>query len=169
MLMLLVLIVAPRLLQLVIDWNPLYIFFCVTLVLTMLVAVGFAYQRRTRKGHEAAMHLKGFRGFLSVTEKERLTFHNAPQKNAEQFMEYLPYAVAFGVEKEWADVFKDIQIASPDWYEGNTTTFSAVALSRDIGAFSSSFTASTSSPSGSGSSGGGFSGGGAGGGGGGSW
>ena len=28
----------------------------------------------------------------------------APSKNTEQFMQYLPYAISFGVEKEWAKV-----------------------------------------------------------------
>ena len=74
---------------------------------------------------------------------------------------------AFGVEEEWAKVFKDVTIPSPDWYEGgNAASFSAVSLTNSLGAFSSSFVASSgSSPS----SGGGSAGGGAGGGGGGSW
>jgi uncharacterized membrane protein len=124
------------------------------------------YERRTAKGYEAQNHLKGFKLFLSVTDKERFAFHNAPQKSPEQFMEFLPYAIAFGVEKEWAEAFKDIAIPAPDWYEGNSAAFSAVNLSSSLGTFSSSFAASSGS---SGSGGGGFSGGGGGGGGGGSW
>jgi len=126
------------------------------------------YRRRTRKGYEAKQHILGFKEFLSVTGKERFAFHNAPEKSPEQFMEYLPYAVALGVEDKWAKVFKDITISSPDWYDGGTANgaFVASSLTHDIGAFSSSLTASSgTSPS----SGGGSSGGGAGGGGGGSW
>jgi uncharacterized membrane protein YgcG len=140
----------------------------VVTVVSAIIIASLVHRRRTKKGYEAKQHLLGFKEFLSVTDKDRFAFHNAPEKNPEQFMEYLPYAVAFGVEDKWAEVFKDITIGSPDWYDGGATNgaFVASALTRDIGAFSSSFTASSgTSPS----SGGGSSGGGAGGGGGGSW
>lgn len=136
----------------------------VSVAICSAIILLFVYERRTRKGYEALDHLKGFKLFLSVTDKERFAFHNAPEKSPELFMEYLPYAIAFGVEKQWAKVFEGVTIPNPDWYEGGSAgTFSAVNLTSSLGAFSSSFTAS------SGSSGSGASGGGAGGGGGGSW
>lgn len=126
-------------------------------------------RRRTRKGYEALDHLKGFKDFLSVTDKERYKFHNAPQKSPEQFMQYLPYAIAFGVEEEWAKVFKDITIPNPDWYDGGSPgAFAATNLTQSLGAFSTAFAASSGS-SGSGSSGGGSVSGGGGGGSVGSW
>ncbi len=142
--------------------------------LSMILISGFVIVfvstdiRSTKKGYEAKNYLEGFKKFLSVTERERYKFHNAPSLSPQQFMEYLPYAIAFGVEKEWAKVFKDIQIDNPSWFQSNTPGghFNAIAFTADIGAFSSSFTGSTSS---SGSSGGGSAGGGSGGGGGGSW
>lgn len=135
------------------------------------VALGFDFRRRTTKGYEALDHLKGFKEFLQVTEKDRYIFHNAPAKSPEQFMEYLPYAIAFGVEKEWAKTFEGIIIPNPNWYDGGSDThaFSAIALTDSFGGFSSFVTDSVSSPGGSASGGGGFSGGGGGGGGGGSW
>ncbi len=139
----------------------------ILIVVGTLIILGFGYQRRTRKGYEALNHLKGFKEFLSVTDAERFKFHNAPAKSPEQFMKFLPYAIALGVEKEWSEVFKDIQIAEPDWYVGNGN-FAAVALANDLGNFSNAFTAA-SVPDSSGSGGGGSSGGGSGGGGGGSW
>lgn len=140
---------------------------CFVAFILGIVFLIFTNQRRTQKGYEALNYLKGFKKFLSVTEKERYKFHNAPALSPQQFMEYLPYAIAFGVEKEWASVFKDIIIDSPDWYSSSTgARFDAVAFSGGIGAFSTAFAGSTSS---SGSSGGGSSGGGGGGGGGGSW
>lgn len=124
--------------------------------------------RRTALGYEALNHLEGFKLFLSVTDKERFDFHNAPEKSPELFMKYLPYAVAFGVEEKWAKVFADLTIPNPDWYEGSggISAFSATALTSDLASFSGSFSASSGT---SGSSGGGSSGGGGGGGGGGSW
>lgn len=138
----------------------------VPLVFGILLVLIFSYERRTEKGYEALDYLKGFKDFLSVTEQERYKFHNAPALSPEQFMEYLPYAIAFGVEKEWAEVFKDIQIMPPGWYQSDTQApFSAAAFTSSL----SSFSTSLSSTGTSGSSGGGSSGGGGGGGGGGSW
>jgi len=131
------------------------------------IIIAFTSERRTKKGYEALNHLKGFKLFLSVTEKERYEFHNAPALSPQEFMEHLPYAIAFGVEKKWAEVFKDIKIESPEWYSSAAgNAFSANAFTTDLSAFSSSFASSSGT---SGSSGGGSSGGGSGGGGGGSW
>lgn len=136
-------------------------------VAASLAIISFMYRRRTRKGYEALDHLEGFKQFLSVTEKERYAFHNAPEKSPEQFMEYLPYAIAFGVEKKWAELFKNITIPDPTWYDGGSVgSFSATNLTSSLGAFSTAFAASSGS---SGSGGGGSAGGGGGGGGGGSW
>lgn len=130
------------------------------------------YRRRTRKGYEARNHILGFKDFLATTDKDRFTFHNSPRHNPETFMAYLPYAVSLGVETEWAEVFCDITIPAPQWYDGGTAgTFSSTTLTKDLGAFSTAFASSsgTSSSSSGGSGGGGSSGGGGGGGGGGSW
>ncbi len=138
-------------------------------LLTLIVyacALWGVHRRRTPKGFEALNHLKGFKHYLSVAEKDRISFHNAPAKNPEQFLAFLPYAIAFGVEKEWAAVFRDVTIPNPGWYEGSSVhSFSAVALSSEL----SSFSSAVGSSGAAGSSGGGSSGGGGGGGGGGSW
>lgn len=140
-----------------IIWVPVFFFFLIR----------YFKQRRTRKGYESLDHLKGFKDFLSVTDKERFIFHNAPEKSPQQFMEYLPYAIAFGVEKQWAKTFEGITIPNPDWYNGGGLgTFNAVGLTQSLGGFASAFSGSTGT---SASSGGGASGGGSGGGGGGSW
>jgi uncharacterized membrane protein len=139
------------------------IMFVITLVSGLILLI----PRKTEAWFEARNHTEGFKLFLTVTDKERFDFHNAPEKSPELFMQYLPYAVALGVEEKWAKVFSDITIPQPDWYEGgNIAAFSAGSLTSDIGAFS---TALSSNSGVSGSSGGGSSGGGGGGGGGGSW
>jgi uncharacterized membrane protein len=159
--------IGPHVLPVSMLSGPLAILFGIGVGLIILVLLITGFERRTRKGYEALNHLKGFKDFLSVTEKERYKFHNAPALSPEQFMEYLPYAIALGVEKEWAEVFKDIQIGQPDWYSSTSgARFDAVALTSNLGAFSTAFANSSGS---SGSSGGGRSGGGGGGGGGGSW
>lgn len=144
------------------GWSFILLAVCAVLILIFVVI-----SRRTTKGYEARNHIEGFKLFLSVTEKERYKFFNAPQLSPELFMKYLPYAVALKVETQWAKVFEGITIPNPPWYHSNTAgSFSAMALASDLGTFSSTFSASSGT---SGSSGGGSSGGGGGGGGGGSW
>jgi uncharacterized membrane protein len=137
----------------------------VTLILT-IVLVSLLSRRLTPKGYEALRYLSGFKEYLSVAEKDRIDFHNAPERNPEQFLAFLPYAIAFGVEKKWAEAFKDITIPTPSWYDGGSAGFMAADLSSSLGGFSSAL---ASSAGGSASSGGGSAGGGVGGGGGGSW
>jgi uncharacterized membrane protein len=136
-------------------------------IIVMAFAILVTSGRRTQIGYEIQDYLKGFKLFLEMTEKERYDFHNAPEKSPEQFMEYLPYAIAFGVEDKWAKVFEGITIPNPEWYDGGSvSTFNATNLTTSLGAFSTAFAASSGT---SASSGGGHAGGGSGGGGGGSW
>jgi uncharacterized membrane protein len=165
---------SPRILRLLFGATILLVIYIEPFIVIHVIAIFLAplilaLKRRTEKGYEALNYLKGFKEFLSVTEKERYKFHNAPALSPQQFMEYLPYAIAFGVDKEWAEVFKDIQIDTPAWYSSSSgEAFSAGVFVSSLGSFSSSFIGATQSSS-SGSGGGGSSGGGGGGGGGGSW
>jgi hypothetical protein len=94
-----------------------------------------------------------------------------------KYEEMLPYAMAFGLVSQWADTFREVNVAQPSWYLGPSADFNLATFSRDLNIASTSLataamtpprTASSSGSSGF-SSGGGFSGGGFGGGGGGSW
>ncbi len=120
--------------------------------------------RFTPAGWDVSYHLKGFKRFLKATELDRYEFFNNIKNPGDTFMEYLPYAIAFGVEKKWAEQFKDIAIAQPDWYRDDR--MNAGAFVGSISQLSSSLNTTISS---TGSSGSGSSGGGSGGGGGGSW
>jgi uncharacterized membrane protein len=125
-------------------------------------------KRKTKEGAVLQENIEGFKHFLSMTQKERLEFHNAPDRNPQEFMEYLPYAIAFGVEQEWAEQFGDLDMREPDWYHGAAAGgFAANDFASDMSGMSDSF--STAAGGGSGASGAGGAGGGAGGGGGGSW
>lgn len=136
-----------------------------------IVLFGWAMPRRSQEGVLEREKILGFKEFLSVTETDRLKFHNAPEKNPKQFEQFLPYAMVLGVEKQWADQFKDIYTAPPSWYrDASGGAFVASAFASDIRSFSTQ-AASTlaANPASGGSGGSGFSGGGGGGGGGGSW
>ncbi len=123
--------------------------------------------RKTVDGVEAANEAKSLKNFLSSQERQ-LEFQ---AKNQMMFEKLLPYAIVFGVEKIWAERFKDIDMKPPDWYQGyGGGQFNSVYLASSLNSSFSSFQSAATPPSSSGSGfSGGFSGGGGGGGGGGSW
>ncbi|PIS15790.1 hypothetical protein COT62_01825 [Candidatus Roizmanbacteria bacterium CG09_land_8_20_14_0_10_41_9] len=128
--------------------------------------------RKTEFGVESANIAKSLKNFLSSQERQ-LEFQ---AKNQMMFEKLLPFAVAFGVEKIWAERFKDIHLTPPEWYQGyDTATFNSILLTNhlnnSLNSFRSAYTPTTTSSSSGFSSGfsGGSSGGGGGGGGGGSW
>ncbi|MFA6251379.1 MAG: DUF2207 domain-containing protein [Candidatus Paceibacterota bacterium] len=126
---------------------------------------------KSKKGVLTKEYLLGLKKYLEIAEKDRLNFHNAPDKKPEIFEKLLPYAMVFGVEELWAKEFKDIYVNPPEWYEGPLGGFSSVSFGHEMIMFNAlaSNSISTTPNGGSGSFGGGFSGGGGGGGGGGSW
>jgi len=128
---------------------------------------------KTEKGVATKEYIFGLKDYLRVAEKDRLLFHNAPEKKPEVFEKLLPYAMVLGVADIWAKEFEGIYNTPPSWYSGSSgNAFSTIAFNQSLSNFSS-FASSdlSSSPSSSsiGSRGGGSSGGGGGGGGGGSW
>lgn len=130
---------------------------------------------KTKEGVRVREYLEGFKRYLKVAEKDRIKFHDSPNKVGERertielFSTYLPYAMIFGVEDEWADQFGDIFKEAPDWYTSTSDKpFTAGVFAADMHALSENVSTAVA-PKSSGSSGGGSSGGGFGGGGGGSW
>jgi uncharacterized membrane protein YgcG len=133
----------------------------------------------TTKGAELREHLIGLREFIRVAEADRLqmlqSFSGADRVTTTDgaaivkiYEKLLPYAVIFGLEKEWAtEIAKYYDTTEPpDWYSG-TNGFAIGAFAAGIGSLSSSVSTSYSGSSGSSSSGGGGGGGSSGGGGGG--
>jgi uncharacterized membrane protein YgcG len=146
-----------------------------------LVNVTFFHLLRapTIVGRKVMDEIEGFGLYLSVAEAEWMNMPKAPEMSADLFEQYLPYAVALGVEKPWSDAFEGhlrrIMPADaakrayrPRWYHGDWSSRSlGRATSGMVSSLSSSMTVAM--PSSSGSGGGGSSGGGGGGGGGGGW
>lgn len=134
----------------------------------IIMTFGWLMPRMTRQGAIVREEIEGLKLFLSVTEKDRLKFHNAPETKPEQFERFLPAAVAFGVEEQWAKHFEKLQIEPPSYFSGNTSGWTAMNVAHAADNFySQASNAAFRAPSSSGSGGSGFSGGGSGGGGGG--
>jgi len=145
----------------------------IVIIFVVNLLFSFLLKAPTKEGRKVLDEIEGFKWFLSVTEKDRMNFHNPPDKTPELFERYLPYALALGVENKWAEQFSNIfsRLAdqgrpySPIWYTG--TNFDSKNISNFTDSLSSSFSRSVSSSSRPPGSSSGFGGGGAGGGGGG--
>ncbi len=155
----------------------------IAVVVTMLLTVAFfaiVMKRPTMRGRQVLDSMLGFKDYLEVAEKDEMNLRHPPDKTPQLFEAYLPYALALGVDQEWAERFAGILGAvqengrsgyRPSWYNGS---WNSLDLSRTThalaGGLSGAISSSVSPPgSTSGGGGGGFSGGGGGGGGGGGW
>jgi len=136
----------------------------------VVVVFGWFMPRRTASGARMHTWLRGFEEFLGRVEKDRLErLVDSPAL----FEKMLPYAMAFGVETNWARAFEGLATRPPSWYHtadgrafrpnlfvadlGRMTTVASTAMS------SAPRSSSGSSGFSGGSSGGGFGGGGGGG------
>ena len=134
----------------------------------IVAAFGRYMPARTVEGARARERVLGFEEFLRRVEGDRF---ERVVKTPEMFERFLPFAMAFGVERKWAKAFEGIYRTPPTWYVGSTPgPFDLNGFSSRLGDLSSrTSSAMSSSPRSSGGSGfsGGSSGGGSGGGGGG--
>ncbi len=156
------------------------VFAVVAMMVVTMIAFAIVMKRPTIPGRRLLDESAGFREYLEVAEKDELNLRNPPEKTPELFEKYLPFALALGVEQEWAERFTRIFAGlrgpnnsdwHPAWYNGSwdglDLSSSTSSLSSGLG---SAISSSVSPPgSSSGSGGGGSSGGGGGGGGGGGW
>lgn len=115
--------------------------------------------------------LLGFKEFIETAEKDRLA--SLQTDDPQYFYRVLPFAMVFGLSEKWSDLFKDINVEKPDWYE-SSTPLTGYLFTRNIthslyNTANDAITIISHDSSSHGSGGGGFSGGGGGGGGGGSW
>jgi uncharacterized membrane protein len=155
--------------------GSIYFFFGAVVFSVLLVVYMLKFEVKLNKqGNIEREKWLGFKEFLYRVHRYRVQ-----DLTPETFQKYLPYAMIFGMEKQWAKHFEGIVEQPPSWYSapsanasygqssfgGGVSSFSAGAFSASL---SSSFVSTFSSSSGSsGASGGGGSAGGGGGGGGG--
>ena len=79
----------------------------VVFVLTFAVHALFIGLMRapTQRGRQLMDKLEGFKLYLEVAEKDDLNLRNPPDLTPALFERYLPFAIALGVEQEWAEQF----------------------------------------------------------------
>jgi uncharacterized membrane protein YgcG len=167
------------------TFGPLGIGLAVGVVVSGFIIMIFSLvmPARTETGVQAHDDLLGLKDYIKMAEADRLKFlqspegaeklpvaeafdPKAPEAKVKLFEKLLPYAIIFGLEKDWAKQFEGIYVNPPSWYQGgNWTAFNTGYLIGALDGFSNASAVSFASPSSS--SGSGFGGGGAGGGGGG--
>ncbi|MEE9551449.1 MAG: DUF2207 domain-containing protein [Gammaproteobacteria bacterium] len=134
----------------------------------------------TLAGRKLLDKIEGFKQYIDIAERHDLDFKHPKGRSPELFEEYLPYALALGVEQQWGESFADVLAQaqtssggySPTWYHGTHWNNSNIGnFTSSLGSsFTSAIASSSTAPgSSSGGGGGGSSGGGGGGGGGGGW
>jgi hypothetical protein len=82
-------------------------------VISTIIVWAFAGRmpQRTPKGAQEQKKWEAFRNYL-----EDLTRFTDMDTAKEKYEKYLPYAIAFGVEKHWTQRFEDLTVPAPDWY-----------------------------------------------------
>lgn len=132
------------------------------MVLAMISTALLAKRPYTEFGADLRDHLKGLKTFMQWAEADRIRMLQSPE-GAERisintndpgsmlrlYEPLLPFAVVFGIEKEWQKnlkVYADAAHYAPGWYIG-TTPFSAHHLTAGVASVSP---AASSSSSGSG-------------------
>jgi hypothetical protein len=149
-------------------------------VVLTVVFFAIVMKRPTIRGRKVLDEMLGFRDYLEIAEKDEMNLRNPPEKTPQLFEAYLPFALALGVEQDWAEKFASVLDAirgrdgrgyQPDWYSGDWDSSNIAGNVGSVtGGLGSAISSSVTPPgSSSGGGGGGFSGGGGGGGGGGGW
>jgi uncharacterized membrane protein len=86
------------------------------LIAGILLCFSLIMPARTEAGTRALEQVLGFDEFLRRVESEHLK--RIIIGHPELFDRYLPFAMAFGVERKWARAFEGIYTQPPTWYVG---------------------------------------------------
>ncbi len=120
------------------------------LLCVVLIVVGNYMPAKTLEGSRVLNRILGFRMYLYTAERFRVQ-----DLTPETFERFLPYAMVFGIEKQWGERFKDIYKVAPDWYESQSwSTFNTIAMINSLSNFSSFSSQTLNSKPSSSSSGG---------------
>ncbi|MHB8869179.1 MAG: DUF2207 family protein [Thermoleophilia bacterium] len=82
-------------------------------IVSGLIVLGFsrAMPQRTARGAQETRKWEAFRNYLND-----LTRYQDMATARDAFERYLPYAIAFGVERDWVRRFDQLQLPAPTWY-----------------------------------------------------
>ncbi|MCE5322315.1 DUF2207 domain-containing protein [bacterium] len=95
----------------------------------IMLAIGSRFMpRKTKKGKNALLAVKGFEEYISRAERADIEY----QERQSYFEKFLPYAMAFGVVDKWARAFDGLQTEPPKWYHGYDGSFQPTIFAYDL-------------------------------------
>jgi uncharacterized membrane protein YgcG len=94
-----------------------FYFLFIPLIGVVFIVLSFFMPRKTLKGVRLYENILGFKMFLKATSEDRLKVLFSPKDYKGLFEKYLPYAMVFEVEEEWAKQFEGLYDEIPDWYK----------------------------------------------------
>lgn len=103
-----------------------------TILGSVMCVFGVVMRRFSEEGLQAKEYVLGLKDYLQTAERFRME-----DVEPEQFTHLLPWAVALGVQKQWAQRFADIRVPEPVWYRGSAFHGSGLAAASAAGSFSS--------------------------------
>jgi len=80
----------------------------------IILASGRLLSARTIAGARTLAKVLGFKEFLGRVEKDHI---ERLERTPELFEKYLPYAMALRVEEKWTQVFDNVTVPAPQWYQ----------------------------------------------------
>ncbi|MEZ4530133.1 MAG: DUF2207 domain-containing protein [Thermomicrobiales bacterium] len=90
-------------------WFPVVV---LGILAVILIVISARMPKKTHLGAEEAAKYRAFRTYLADIDK----YENIEAKN-DIFQQYLPYAIAFGLEEEYTNKFARAGSATPTWYD----------------------------------------------------
>ncbi|MDA0992662.1 MAG: DUF2207 domain-containing protein, partial [Proteobacteria bacterium] len=140
------------------------VFAVVALMVVTIITFGIIMKTPTASGRRLLDASVGFREYLEIAEKDELNLRNPPEKTPMLFERYLPFALALGVDQQWAERFSRIfanlkgpsdSAWQPSWYNGSWNSFDLSANTSNLSSGLGSAISSSVSPPGSSSGSGG--------------
>ncbi|MDA0705218.1 MAG: DUF2207 domain-containing protein [Proteobacteria bacterium] len=163
-------VIVTTLVSLTIASRPtLLVIAAVIAMFVVVVAFAIIMKRPTMRGRKLLDEMAGFSDYLEVAEKDELNLRNPPEKTPALFEAYLPYALALGVDQQWAEKFAAVLAATRDadgrtynpvWYNGSWNLANLASSTSQLSSSLNTAISSSVTPPGSSSGGGGGGGGG---------
>ena len=112
------------------------------LIVSCMIGLVFSYQMPvlTQQGLESKWKTLGFITYLHTAERFKIG-----TETLETFSEFLPYAIIFGVEKQWAQRFSNFSYQDQGWFIPTAISSGASGSFSDFSSSFSSFADSISS------------------------
>ena len=93
------------------SWEALLPWIVLFIIAGAVMVLARFMPRKTAQGAQAAARWNAFKRYLEHIEK----YTNVADAQ-DQFEKYLPYAVAFGIDKTWVEKFAKVDTPAPKWY-----------------------------------------------------